>query len=368
MTSDRTTVLNVDDKETQRSAKTRALKAAGFTVIDTTTGAEALRLSEQHRPAVVLLDVQLPDISGYDVCRSIKKKLPEIMVLMISATFTTPESRAQGLDAGADSYLAQTADLFELVAAVNALLRICRSEDELRKRNKSLEAQVKTERALRQSLKMEAIEQLAGGLAHDFNNLLTAVVGNLELIRLRSAESNIRHWADNALQAAERGAKLTSQLLSFSRTQKLDTASVDVNALVDGMRDLLNQSLGAEKLLLVGDDPDAREIVGRILLDLGYDVRQAASGDAALAILGEFDPDLLVVDLAVAGVNDAEVVMAARQVNARLKVLFLSGFAESEVLETAVGATPVLRKPFQPGELVAAVRSALDGKSPPLRQ
>ena len=85
---------------------------------------------------------------------------------------------------------------------------------------------VKAEAALRQSMKMEAIGQLTGGLAHDFNNLLTAVVGNLDLIRAaQRASRTSRKWAENAFKAAERGAKLTSQLLAFSRTQKLDTAA-----------------------------------------------------------------------------------------------------------------------------------------------
>ena len=116
------------------------------------------------------------------------------------------------------------------------------------------------------------------------------------------------------------------------------------------------------------DDADVREIVGRVLLDLGYDVRQAASGEAALPMLGEFSPDLLIVDFAMPGMNGAEVVMAARECNAGLKILFLSGFADSEVLEAAVGAAPLLRKPFRPSELAAAVRSALDGHGAPLRR
>ena len=128
------------------------------------------------------------------------------------------------------------------------------------------------------------------------------------------------------------------------------------------------KSLTAEKLLLVDDDADVREIVGRVLLELGYDVRQVASGEAALATFDEFSPDLLVVDFAMPGMNGAEVVMAARQRNAGLKILFLSGFADSEVLETAVGATPLLRKPFRPSELAAAVRSALDSQGAPLRR
>ena len=82
-------MLNVDDLESQRYVKTRDLQAGGFAVIEARTGAEALRLVEQHRPPVVLLDVQLPDIDGFEVCAFIKSKWPEVMVLQTSATFTT---------------------------------------------------------------------------------------------------------------------------------------------------------------------------------------------------------------------------------------------------------------------------------------
>ncbi len=89
------TVLNVDDLESQRYVKTRDLHAGGFAVIEARTGAEALRLVEQHRPPVVLLDVQLPDIDGFEVCAFIKRKWPEVMVLQTSATFTTVMDRVQ---------------------------------------------------------------------------------------------------------------------------------------------------------------------------------------------------------------------------------------------------------------------------------
>lgn len=139
------TVLNVDDQDAQRYVKSRDLTAAGFNVIEAATGAEALRLVEQHRPPAILLDVQLPDINGHDVCRYIKEKWPEVMVLMTSATFVTSEDRTVGLDAGADSYLVQPAEPLELVAAMNALLRIRRSEDELRRVNDALQGQVEAQ-------------------------------------------------------------------------------------------------------------------------------------------------------------------------------------------------------------------------------
>ena len=72
-TGEKIVILNVDDLESQRYVKTRDLHAAGFAVIEAQTGAEALRLVEQHKPPVVLLDVQLPDISGFEVCAFIKR-------------------------------------------------------------------------------------------------------------------------------------------------------------------------------------------------------------------------------------------------------------------------------------------------------
>ena len=157
----------------------------------------------------------------------------------------------RGLDAGADSYLVQPAEPLELAAAVNALLRIRKGEDDMRALNATLDQRVqdayaelaeanrqlkqemaqrqKAEAALVQSQKMEAVGQLTGGLAHDFNNLLTAVVGNLDLIRMRATDPRIVRHAENAFKAAERGSKLTAQLLAFSRTQKLATSSVDFN-------------------------------------------------------------------------------------------------------------------------------------------
>lgn len=89
-------------------------------------------------------------------------------------------------------------------------------------------------------------------------------------------------------------------------------------------------------------------------------MREAAGGQEALAALSDFSPDLLVVDFAMPNMNGAELVTAARKRNADLKVLFLSGYSDSAVLESAVGDALLLRKPFRPAELATAVRHALE--------
>jgi signal transduction histidine kinase/ActR/RegA family two-component response regulator len=103
------------------------------------------------------------------------------------------------------------------------------------------------EAALAQAQKVEAIGQLTGGIAHDFNNLLAAVVGNLDLLRRRAAwDARAAAYVENAMAAAERGTKLTSQLLVFSRSQQLDLKPVVIADVIDGMRDMLTRTLGPQ--------------------------------------------------------------------------------------------------------------------------
>jgi DNA-binding response OmpR family regulator len=79
------TILNVDDQEAARYVKTRDLQQAGFAVLQASTGGEALRMVEHYKPTIILLDVHLPDIIGYEVCKRIKQQWPSTMILMTSA-------------------------------------------------------------------------------------------------------------------------------------------------------------------------------------------------------------------------------------------------------------------------------------------
>jgi signal transduction histidine kinase/ActR/RegA family two-component response regulator len=95
-----------------------------------------------------------------------------------------------------------------------------------------------------QNQKLEAIGQLTGGIAHDFNNLLGAVLGNLELLHSRLSDPKLLRFVENALQAVNRGARLTAQLLAFSRQRAVSLQPVDINALVKGLDELLSHTLG----------------------------------------------------------------------------------------------------------------------------
>ncbi|WP_293862892.1 PAS domain S-box protein [uncultured Alsobacter sp.] len=162
----------------------------------------------------------------------------------------------------------------------------------------------KAEDALRQAQKMEAVGQLTGGIAHDFNNLLQGVAGSLDLIRRRPAErERVQRWAEAGFKAAERGAKLTGQLLAFSRSQKLELRPIVISDLVTGFRDMLDRTIGAlvrvrldlatDSLVVLGDEVQIEMAV----LNLALNARDAMpeGGDLVirtrpLGIAG--DPDL----------------------------------------------------------------------------
>jgi PAS domain S-box-containing protein len=105
---------------------------------------------------------------------------------------------------------------------------------------------LRAEEALRQAQKMEAVGQLTGGIAHDFNNLLTPIMGGLELISMRTTDERLKRMAAAALESARRGAKLTGQLLAFSRIQRIAIAPVPVNDVVANMQELLRHSIGTK--------------------------------------------------------------------------------------------------------------------------
>lgn len=154
-----------------------------------------------------------------------------------------------------------------------------------------LSEQRQVEAQLRQSQKMEAVGQLTGGLAHDFNNLLQAIHGNLELIqRIPASPEKVQKWAQNAARSVERGAKLTAQLLAFSRTQKIALSSVMVDDLIIGMEEMLTRTLGTSiditfdldaASLPVVADPTQLELA---LLNLAINARDAMSEGGALFI------------------------------------------------------------------------------------
>src|SRR6516225_9743392 len=164
--------------------------------------------------------------------------------------------------------------------------------------NKRLEAEIAQRKAaadqLHQAQKMEALGQLTGGIAHDFNNLLTAIIGNLELARRRQGgDPQMANLLQAALSAAERGATLVRDLLSFARRQPLEPKQVNVAGLIDDALKILNQTIRPEIRLLTRAepglwpawvDPNQLELA---ILNLALNARDAMPGGGRLQICCE---------------------------------------------------------------------------------
>jgi signal transduction histidine kinase len=155
---------------------------------------------------------------------------------------------------------------------------------------KEIHERAKVQAVLVQSQKMEALGQLTGGIAHDFNNLLNVIMVNAELIARVSDDGRVRTMAATAKRATERGAKLTSQLLTFSRTSNFDLKAVDVVALLQDMRDIIAVSLGSTIQFITQFDAeelwteaDANQLELAIL-NLAINARDAMAGGGTLTV------------------------------------------------------------------------------------
>ncbi len=376
----------------------------------------------------------------------------------------------------------------------------------------------RAEEALRQAQKMEAVGQLTGGIAHDFNNLLTPVVGGLELIARQVEDPKLRRIAEAGLESSRRGAKLTTQLLAFSRLQRIRMKPVPVNRVIEDMQRILKHTIGAAiaiqselgadgahalcdenqlenailnlainardampeggiltistemveepashdlpegsyvrvaigdtgqgmspevlaratepffstkpvgkgtglglaqvygiarqsggtvridskegegttasillprvsagspqsvaeeapagaarssetksaKILIVDDDPDVRRFLADTVDGLGHSAEACDCGESALEQLEKELPDLALIDFAMPGMNGAQLARAARERYPDLPIVFVTGYAESEQMEAALGEdVPVLRKPFGIDQLTDIIADRL---------
>nr|WP_216620113.1 response regulator [Myxococcus xanthus] len=217
------TVLNVNDDDANRYLVNRLLSLAGYNVLEAATGMGALLMAQQHRPDVVILDVKLPDISGYEVCERLRAnpQTAAIAVLHTSATFVTSDKKVRGLDGGADAYLTQPFEGAELIATVKSLLRLRHAEQVARNRANEL---AEMDRRKDEFLAM---------LGHELRNPLAAIMTAIGILERRPASDDKEARMRGIIQRQTNHlARLVDDLLDVSRITRdkveLRPGSVDL--------------------------------------------------------------------------------------------------------------------------------------------
>ena len=227
---------------------------------------------------IILSDYSLPGFDGMAALEIAQVLAPETPFIIVSGVLGE-EFAIEALKRGATDYVLKQR-LTRLPAAVRRALAeaherrerelaearlretleaLRRSEEQTRRLNETLEKRVevrtrqlqdqieereKVEATLRQMQRLEAVGQLTSGVAHDFNNLLTVILGNVEFLGAGVEDPKLRRRLNHVREAAERGSKLTAQLLAFSRRQRLEPKPLDLNDTVAGMSDLLRSTMG----------------------------------------------------------------------------------------------------------------------------
>ena len=199
MTHKTATLLIVDDEANNRNVIVAQLKNEGYAIMTAGSGEEALELIDQQLPDLILLDVMMPGISGFDVAEILKseERTANIPIIMVTA-LSDSKSRLAGLTNGVEEFLTKPVARAELVMRIRNLLRLKEYQDELSSYSNSLEERVAestlelenanlqlsgTQTQLLQAEKLAALGQLAAGVAHEINNPVGYVNSNLGTLK-----------------------------------------------------------------------------------------------------------------------------------------------------------------------------------------
>jgi CheY-like chemotaxis protein len=201
-------ILNVDDHDAGRYARTRFLTRAGFLVQEARTGDQALSAIREHNPDLVLLDINLPDIDGFEVCRRIKAdpETSRIPVVFLSAARLADLDVVAGLEHGGDNYLREPVDPAVLVATVRALLRERDVQEALVRSN-------------------EQLRRFAFVVSHELQEPLRMVKSYTQLLAQRYKDNlgnEANEYIDFTISGVNRMEKFIHDMLAYSQAAEAD--------------------------------------------------------------------------------------------------------------------------------------------------
>lgn len=291
-------ILSVDDKAENLYMLEALLRGHGHEVDSASNGIDALRLAERGNYDVIISDILMPRMDGFQLCREVKKdrRLRGVPFIFYTATYTDPRDASFALSLGADRFLVKPVEPSIFIQTLGEVCGGSREEKplqepgedeavylkeynarliaklekkmlDLEQANRALEAdieqreradaeRVKLERQLRQAQKMEAIGTLAGGIAHDFNNVLAGIVGFAELINQDlDKPAEVKRHVTDILASAERARDLVRQILAFSSRQEQERQPLSLQRSLEEVLRLLRATIPTTVDIVPNFDP-----------------------------------------------------------------------------------------------------------------
>lgn len=215
-------VLIVEDSQESIDLLVYFLKPAGYEITTAADGIEAIQMIEKSLPDIILLDIMLPRVDGFQVCERLKKndRTFHIPVIMITA-LKELKDKIRALEAGADDFISKPFDSVELLARVKSLLRLKFYYDELIKRNKELER--RRQILLREDLLKKELTNL---IVHDMKNPLFVIQGNLQMMNMQK-KTGITEGEDKYTKRIERSSRgLLRMILNLIDISRLEQKTI----------------------------------------------------------------------------------------------------------------------------------------------
>jgi DNA-binding response OmpR family regulator len=212
------TILVIDDNRDNLCLMDEILEGENYNVICVDSGSAGIEVARAQRPDCIILDVQMPSMDGFEVCRRLKldEETRDTPILFLTAENLDEGSVVRGLNAGAQDYLLKPFNYSELIARIKVLLRIKKAEDTLRAAYCELE---KAREKVLANQRLETVRQVVATLAHELNQPLTAVVGNAEILAMDIDEPDASELVGAILREANRMAQVVQRLAEATRVE-----------------------------------------------------------------------------------------------------------------------------------------------------
>jgi signal transduction histidine kinase len=243
------TIMVVDDDQRNVRLMESILKSNGYRVRTACDGDEADRSIAAEPPDLVLLDVMMPKMSGFELCRLLRGRhatrlLPVIMITALNSL----EDKVRALETGADDFLSKPINKTEMIAKVRSILRVKSLQDEVERQRVALE------QTNRQLLSMQQFkESMTQMVVHDLKNPLAGILGNLQLMQMQGGRMTPERLAEMIARALESGRQMTRLILNILDVGKLEEQKMPLRLAPVRLHDVVAENLNETKSLCARD-------------------------------------------------------------------------------------------------------------------